>query len=143
MRATAARSAPSLPVTPGPNRSTSSRRTSGSLRSRRCTISSLDLVAAPCRANASSAALLPAPIPPVIATARGRFALVLVGSGCFVGGSRIDLVARVHCLALQGLVRGLALQRLVSGRRRVELRRERCRSRIAEDVLGQVEVRCS
>src|SRR5512133_3519937 len=147
MPATAARSAPSLPITFGPNRSTSARRTSGSLRSTRCTISSLERVAAPLRANASSAALLPAPIPPVIATASGRLALVLVGNGLdgsrrlvrgtegFVGRSRVNLVARGVGLALDGLLRGR--------RRRIELRRERRRRRVAEDVLRQVEMRCS
>ena len=46
--------------------------TSSSSRSRRWTISSLETVAAPWRANAFSASLLPAPMPPVIATASGR-----------------------------------------------------------------------
>jgi hypothetical protein len=35
-------------------------------------MSSLETVAAPWRANAASAALFPAPMPPVMATASGR-----------------------------------------------------------------------
>ena len=62
------------------------------------TISSLDLVAAPWRANDSRATLLPAPMPPVRATETGRL-LVLVGSG--FGGSGGFLVGRdrIHLLA--------------------------------------------
>src|SRR6266566_3540160 len=44
-------------------------------------MSSLEIVAAPCRANAFSASVLPAPMPPVIATATGRTKLLLVGFG--------------------------------------------------------------
>src|SRR5919201_1714211 len=49
----------------------SARATFSSSRRSRCTISSLDAVAAPWRANASNASLFPAPMPPVIATATG------------------------------------------------------------------------
>jgi hypothetical protein len=71
------------------------------------------MVAAPCRANASSAVLLPAPIAPVIATAKGAL-VVVVGAlvlfrrlrGCrFVGCSRIHLVADVGGFALDRLLR--------------------------------------
>src|SRR5262249_59070093 len=112
-----ARSAPSSPITSGPKRSTSSRLTSGSLRSRRWTISSLEIVAAPWRANASRAALLPAPIGPVIATARG-FVLLLVGRRLGRGG---------FCRR----------RFLLAGQRR---RRRRGRG-VAEDVLGEIQVR--
>jgi hypothetical protein len=53
-----------------PNRSSSAAWTSGSSSISSWTISSLEIVAAPWRANACSASLLPAPIPPVIATSR-------------------------------------------------------------------------
>ena len=48
----------------------------GSSRSRRWTISSLETVAAPWRLNESSASLFPAPMPPVMATAIGLAKLV-------------------------------------------------------------------
>jgi hypothetical protein len=76
------------------------------------------MVAAPRRANASSAALFPAPMPPVIAIATGRLVLALVASG-FGGGDlvvrgRIHLVARAHSLALDGLLgRGGRLERRI------------------------------
>src|SRR5207244_1962843 len=57
---------------PVPKRSSSAARTSSSSRRSRWTMSSLEIVAAPCRANAFSASVLPAPMPPVIATATGR-----------------------------------------------------------------------
>src|SRR6266480_4206965 len=57
---------------PVPKRSSSAARTSSSSRRSRWTMSSLETVAAPCRANACSASVFPAPMPPVIATATGR-----------------------------------------------------------------------
>ena len=53
-----------------PNRSSSAARTSGSSAISRWTTSSADSVGTPRRANARSASLLPAPMPPVMATAR-------------------------------------------------------------------------
>src|SRR5512132_1878771 len=66
---------------PVPKRSSSAARTSSSSRRSRWTMSSLEIVAAPCRANACSASVFPAPIPPVIATATGRTRLLLFGFG--------------------------------------------------------------
>ena len=54
-----------------PNRSSSAARTSGSAAISRWTTSSADSVGTPRRANARSASLLPAPMPPVTATASG------------------------------------------------------------------------
>ena len=71
-----------------PNRSSSAARTSGSSSIRSWTISSLEIVAAPWRANACSASLFPAPMPPVIATSSrlGFFGLGLsVGRGLGLG----------------------------------------------------------
>src|SRR2546430_12746713 len=77
-------------------------------------MSSLEIVAAPCRAKALSASVLPAPMPPVIATATGRdgdppsgrkrppWRLLLVG----FGGSRGRLALGV---AGARLVRGLGV----------------------------------
>src|SRR5262249_11036105 len=111
-------------ITSGPNRSASSRSTSGSCCSSECTSSSADAVAAPCRANAASASLLPAPIPPVMAIETG---LLLVCSG--LDDSR--LVGRIRDLGTCGslrLVRGLG-------------RELGCGRRVREDILGQVKVR--
>src|SRR5512132_2251816 len=54
-----------------PKRSSSAPLTSGSSSISSWTISSLESVAAPWRANARSASLFPAPMPPVIATLSG------------------------------------------------------------------------
>ena len=64
-----------------PKRSSSALLTSVSSSIRSWTISSLEIVAAPWRANASSASLFPAPMPPVIATLSGFFGLVRLGFG--------------------------------------------------------------
>jgi hypothetical protein len=64
-----------------PKRSSSAPSTSGSSSINWWTISSLEIVAAPWRANARSASLFPAPIPPVIATLSGFFGLVRLGFG--------------------------------------------------------------
>src|SRR5690349_1624712 len=71
-----------------PKRSTSWARTSRSSLSRRWTISSLEMTAAPCRANAARASLLPAPMPPVMATAIGLAKLLrgLFGGSLGLGG---------------------------------------------------------
>ena len=60
------------PSTPSPKRSTIGRLHLSSSRSRRWTISSLEITAAPCRSNALQRLLFPAPMPPVMATATGR-----------------------------------------------------------------------
>src|SRR5438552_16696370 len=65
-----------------PKRSRSARRTSSSSSISSWTIASLEIVAAPWRANAASASLLPAPTPPVIATSR-RFVVVFRSCGRF------------------------------------------------------------
>src|SRR5215831_6102509 len=62
-----------------PYRSSSAPSTSGSSSINSCTISSLEIVAAPCRANERRASLFPAPMPPVIATLSGLFGCGLVG----------------------------------------------------------------
>src|SRR5436309_971554 len=64
---------------PVPKRSRSAARTSASSRRSWWTMSSLEIVAAPCRAKACKASVLPAPILPVIATATGRMKLLLGG----------------------------------------------------------------
>src|SRR5918992_1298797 len=97
--------APSGPTMPSPSSATSALRTSGSVRSRWWTISSLETVAAPWAANESSAALLPAPMPPVMATAIGRRNLRGWGLGLVAGrsvcirrrlGLELDLGRRVR-----------------------------------------------
>ena len=93
-----------------------------SRRSSSWTISSLETVAAPCRANAASASLFPAPMPPVIATATGRVTprrTLLVGRRRSTLGSAAarprpsDLglgLGRELCLGLRlGLSLGLGL----------------------------------
>src|SRR5829696_4891815 len=155
---------PSVPTIPGPKRSTRAERTSSSSRSRRWTISSLEIVAAPWRANARSAALLPAPMPPVIATASGRFTelrLVVLGrrlgrgrSGrhrCLVGGGvrgRLALLGggcicravdrhRLRVLGFGGLGR-LGLGRLGLGRLGL-YRLDRC---LGFGGLGRLDLGC-
>src|SRR5215212_4618010 len=140
--------------TPSPSRSTIARLTLSSLRSRWWTISSLETVAAPRRANACSASVLPAPIPPVIATATGRRKLGGL-FGFFVGGRRLGLGLR---LGLGGRDRlglgsrdGLRLLDLghglegALGDRLVQHLDVLCdrlgRRRVAEHVLREVEVR--
>src|SRR5215208_4110870 len=148
--------------TPSPSRSTIARLTSASLRSRWWTISSLETVAAPSRANARSASVFPAPIPPVIATATGRLKLRgLVGFfvagrrfGCGFGldhGLGLGLRGRPS-LGLRGrlslgfrLDLGNGLDRSL-GDRFVEhldvlCGRHFARGRVAEHVLGEIEVR--
>src|SRR4029079_4427013 len=94
MFATRSRStAPSGPSTVSPQRSRTAACTSGSERRSSWTISSLEMTAAPLRAKAASASDLPAPIPPVTATATGfRLGLVaaLLVRGC--AGNRFSLV---------------------------------------------------
>src|SRR5690349_10909294 len=141
---------PSSAKSPSPKRSRRASRTSSSSRSRRWTISSLEMTAAPWRAKAARASLLPAPMPPVMATAIGRVKLLglLGGSlgldgglgfggrlgldgGLGLGGSVLDRrlglgLGRRLCLRLGG--------RLELGRFR------RCRA-LREDLLGEIEVR--
>src|SRR5215212_8487579 len=144
--------------TPSPSRSTIARLTSASLRSRWWTISSLETVAAPSRANARSASVFPAPIPPVIATATGRLKLRgLVGF--FVAGRRFGCgLGLGHGLGLSGrlspglrgrlslgLHLGNGLDRAL-GDRFVEDLDVVCgghfaRGRVAEHVLREIEVR--
>src|SRR5215210_4143349 len=142
--------------TPSPSRSTIARLTPSSLRSRWWTISSLETVAAPSRANARSASVFPAPIPPVIATATGRLKLCgLVGF--FVGGRGFGCGCGFgldHWLGLGRRSRlrlglrldlGNGLDR-AHGDRFVEHLNLLCgrhfaRGRVAEHVLGEIEVR--
>src|SRR5262245_2900031 len=72
--------------TRSPRRSTTAWCTSSSSRSRRWTMSSLEIVATPWRAKAASASLFPAPMPPVMATAIGRDKLL----GLFGGALGLD-----------------------------------------------------
>src|SRR4051794_12049734 len=109
---------PSSPRMPSPRRSSIACLIAGSARSRWWTISSLETVAAPWRANAFSAVLLPTPIPPVIATEIGFGRLLLLvalgrsrfGLGGLVGG-RLGLLVAGR-LALEGRHR----RALVDGR---------------------------
>src|SRR5215210_3341412 len=99
------------------------------------------MTAAPCRENACSASLLPAPMPPVIAMWTG---LVLFRDGRFgrhglVGRRGVELVADVDGLALDRRLGGFALGRIRGGAL-LERRRLRRRARVGEDILGQVEV---
>src|SRR5436190_11114896 len=134
--AIAARSAPSGPMICSPHRSRRAAWTSSSSRSSRWTISSLEIVAAPWRANASSAALLPAPMPPVTATVVSLLPLFR-GRRDFVGGRAIHLLDR----------RRLALDRVARRRvdRRVLFERRRFRRglRVAEHVFREIEMRCA
>src|SRR6266540_436593 len=98
---------PSGPKTPSPKRSRTAARTSSSERSRSWTISSLEITAAPWRANAPSASDFPAPIPPVTATATGR----ALGGLFFLRRSRIAALGvagtrifRRHAVGLDALV---------------------------------------
>src|SRR5262245_49819895 len=159
---------PSSSITSLPKRSTSWARTSSSSLSSRCTISSLEMTAAPCRANAARASLLPAPMPPVMATAIGLAKLLrglfggslglgdrLLGRG-FLGGS-LGLGGRLLGRRLLGRRLGLGC-RLQLGLRLLGLGRRlgllglrsclRCRRgfglggrRLGEDLLREVEVR--
>ena len=89
-------------------------------------MSSLDRVAAPCRANASSATLFPAPIPPVSATERGRLLLLVRG----VGGCCGFFPGRCgFFLDRRGILRRLEL----GGRRR--------RGGVGEDVFREIQMR--
>src|SRR5512132_3816373 len=77
--------------TRSPKRSTTAWCTSSSACSRRWTMSSLEIVAAPCRAKAASASLFPAPMPPVMATAIGRAKLLGLFGGALGLGGRLGL----------------------------------------------------
>src|SRR5256885_708211 len=79
------------PTASSPQRSRIASRTPLSSARSVCTNSSLDAVAAPRRANAASASLLPAAMPPVIATATGRRTLLVVGV-VFLVRARLGLV---------------------------------------------------
>src|SRR5207244_3109583 len=108
--------APESSRTSSPKRSAIAARTSSSSRRRRWTISSLERIGTPRRASASNASLLPAPIPPVIATATGRAKLLLAGGRRLfrgrLGGRRRRLDRLGRSLGLQlGLRRGLGLRR--------------------------------
>src|SRR5262249_38614910 len=109
-----------------PKRSSNAPLTSGSSSISSGTISSLEIVAAPWRANARSASVLPAPMPPVIATLRGFFRLVSLGLG-FCGR-----------LGLWGGLFRLGRRRLRLGRRLLRLG---CLRALGEDLLGEAEVR--
>src|SRR4051794_23306936 len=148
-----------------PNRSSSARLTSASSSINSWTISSLEMVAAPWRANARRASLFPAPMPPVIATLSGLLGLVGLGLGSRLGLG-LDVCRRFGCRIRRGLDGGRLLGRLLRlrlrlglglrlgfrenrrlGGRLVELvgclrRRRRSRARtFGEDLLGQPEIR--
>src|SRR6266511_3814411 len=116
-----------------PKRSSNAVLTSGSSSISSWTISSLEIVAAPWRANACSASLFPAPMPPVIATSsRLRF-----GLGLSVGdrlrfrdrlGSRFGLRLRDGLLVRDG---GLRFSERIGG----------CGRAFGKDFLGEAEVR--
>src|SRR5690349_19307859 len=118
---------PSSAKSPSPKRSRRASRTSSSSRSRRWTISSLEMTAAPWRAKAARASLLPAPMPPVMATAIGRVKLLgLVGGSLCLGLRRLGCLDVRQWLRLGGR---LELWRFGSGRA------------LREDLLGEIEVR--
>src|SRR5258705_9306685 len=108
-----------------------------------CTSSSLDAVAAPWRANAASASLFPAAMPPVSATVTGRCTLfggdglvrALNGLGC-----RLRLVEEVFVRALVRLVdlRLVVLHLVVA---RLGGRRRRRGSVVGEHVFGEIDRR--
>src|SRR5262245_9674834 len=146
-----------------PKRSTSAALTPGSSYSS-WTTSSLEIVAAPWRANAASASLLPAPMPPVIATASG-LALALGLLSLFGGVRGVafriagPLVGRIGCVGVDARL-GVVLGRCLSGlgRRNVERglgdglgslflgRGLRLRGRdltLGKHVLGEVDLRRS
>src|ERR671919_2843266 len=121
---------PSAPRTLSPRRSTIARFTSWSSRRSRCTISSLEITAAPCRAKARSASDLPAPIPPVTATATGLVLALVV-----VGRSRRRALGIARAGGLRRHVVGLDPRvRLLDG--------SLVRARLREDLLGQPEGGC-
>src|SRR5882724_10934250 len=120
------------PTASSPHRSRIAARTPLSSARSVCTNSSLDAVAAPWRANASSASLLPAAMPPVSATVNGR--------GTLFGGDGL-----VRALGGLGLVFDLDLGRCVE---LVALQLlglgfgdGKCRRLIREDVLGKIDGR--
>src|SRR6185503_9393019 len=105
MFATRERSISPLRRTIRPSRATIACLTSSSSRSRRWTIASLEIVAAPWRANAFSVSLFPAPIPPVIATETGRTRLLPLG----VLGGGLELGLGLGTGVRLGLRSGLGL----------------------------------
>src|SRR5436853_234958 len=108
-----------FPTASSPQRSRIALRTSSSPASSSCTNASLEAVAAPWRANAASASLLPAAIPPVSATVTGRGTLLecfgvfgvfggdrsgFVRALCGLDGRRsVDLGRRLRIGLLSGL----------------------------------------
>src|SRR6266545_6521283 len=139
---------PSGPKTPSPKRSRTAARTSSSEPSSSWTISSLEITAAPCRANARSASDFPAPIPPVTATATGR----ALGGLFFLRRSWITalgvagtLLFRRHAVGLDALVgllgrrflgEGLLGDRLL----RPVLGEDLLRPVLREDLLGEAQL---
>src|SRR5207245_4536507 len=124
-----------------PQRSRRAACTSSSPRRSRWTISSLEIVAAPWRAKASSASDLPAPMPPVTATVIGRGLARLAlfrGRRDLVGRGRIDVLACVYYFGLC-----LVPRRRLGGRVFLERRRLGRQLGIAEHVLGEIEMRRS
>src|SRR5919204_3075130 len=113
-------------------------------------MSSLETVAAPCRAKAASASLLPAPMPPVMATATGR-GTELRGRGRLLGRRRrtafgIAWPRRLgrELLLHLGLARGLLVDDRVSALRHLAAltgRLQGCVWPLREDLLGKIEVR--
>src|SRR6266508_2436024 len=130
---------PSGPKTPSPKRSRSAARTSSSELSRSWTISSLEITAAPCRANARSASDFPAPIPPVTATATGR----ALGGLFFLRRSWITalgvagtLLFRRHAVGLDALVGLLGRRFLGEGLLSGGL----LRPVLGEDLFGEAQL---
>src|SRR5512133_501605 len=141
--------------TASPKRSFSASRTDSSSCSRRWTMSSLEMTAAPWRAKAARASLLPAPMPPVMATAIGLAKLLGLVCGSLGLGGRLRLLGRLFgrfrdrllgglffacCLVRLRLLGGLEL-RLRLGLRLVQRRcLGSCRA-LREDLLREIEVR--
>src|SRR5688500_3512053 len=97
-------------------------------------ISSLEMVAAPCRANARRASDFPAPMPPVMATATGRRLVLL-----FLRRFGIAAVGVAGPLLLGGDAVGLdALVELLGGN---VLGSGGVGLRLGEDLLGETQLR--
>src|SRR5712691_7107380 len=130
------------PTASSPQRSRIAARTPSSSARSVCTNSSLDAVAAPCRANAASASLFPAAMPPVSATVTGRCTL-LGGNGLVRAldglGCRLRLAEDVFVRALVRLIelRLFVLFRLVVCR----LGSRQLSGVVGEHVFGEIDRR--
>src|SRR5206468_7333950 len=129
---------PSRPKTPSPKRSRTALCTSSSERSSSWTISSLEITAAPWRSKARNISDLPAPIPPVTATATGRD----LGGLFFLRRSRLAALGVARALLLgRNLVGFDTLVGQVRSRLAGELRCGLGFGAVRENFLGKPECR--